>query len=115
MGHASITTTYDLYGHLFDRHDDDLLAGLDAAHAQAIDNVVPLPSAYLAAALLVGLVGNALVGAWWLDPIVGFLIADVAVKEGAEAWRGDGCCVASPLPRFADDCCDDDCSAGSRR
>jgi divalent metal cation (Fe/Co/Zn/Cd) transporter len=44
--------------------------------------------AYLAAALLVGLLGNALVGAWWLDPIVGLLIAVVAVQEGREAWRG---------------------------
>ena len=53
--------------------------------------------AYLAAALLVGLVGNVLVGAWWLDPVVGLLIAGVAVKEGLEAWRGEGCCVSSPL------------------
>ena len=48
--------------------------------------------AYLAGALLVGLLGNALAGAWWLDPAVGLLIAGVAVKEGLEAWRGDGCC-----------------------
>jgi divalent metal cation (Fe/Co/Zn/Cd) transporter len=52
--------------------------------------------AYLAAALLVGLLGNALVGAWWLDPGVGLLIAAVAVKEGRDAWRGQGCCVSSP-------------------
>jgi divalent metal cation (Fe/Co/Zn/Cd) transporter len=68
--------------------------------------------AYLAGALLVGLGGNALLGAWWLDPAVGLLIAVVAVKEGLEAWRGDGCCVASPLDGFPaetgtrhDDCC----------
>lgn len=54
--------------------------------------------AYLAGALLLGLLGNALVGAWWLDPGVGLLIAAVAVKEGREAWRGEGCCVASPVP-----------------
>jgi divalent metal cation (Fe/Co/Zn/Cd) transporter len=69
--------------------------------------------AYLAAALFVGLLGNALVGAWWLDPAVGLLIAGVAVKEGLEAWRGEGCCVSSPLDGagFADDACDDDCCA----
>jgi divalent metal cation (Fe/Co/Zn/Cd) transporter len=63
--------------------------------------------AYLAGALLVGLLGNALLGAWWLDPGVGLLIAAVAVREGAEAWRGEGCCVSSPLDDagFADDCC----------
>ncbi len=52
--------------------------------------------AYLAGALLVGLLGNALLGAWWLDPLVGLLIAAVAVKEGREAWRGEGCCVSAP-------------------
>lgn len=52
--------------------------------------------AYLAGALLVGLLGNALLGAWWLDPAVGLLIAAVAVREGVEAWRGEGCCVAEP-------------------
>lgn len=49
---------------------------------------------HLAAALLVGLLGNALAGAWWLAPVVGLLIAGVAVKEGFEAWRGEGCCAA---------------------
>ena len=49
--------------------------------------------AYLAGALLIGLLGNALGGAWWLDPAVGLLIAAVAVKEGIESWRGEGCCV----------------------
>ena len=69
--------------------------------------------AYLAGALLIGLVGNAAVGAWWLDPAVGLLIAAVAVKEGREAWRGEGCCVSSPLDGvgFAGDGCADDCCA----
>ena len=37
----------------------------------------------LAGALLLGLLGNALLGAWWLDPAVGLLIAAVALREGA--------------------------------
>ena len=49
--------------------------------------------AYLAAALLVGLLGNALFGAWWLDSAVALFIAAVAVQEGREAWRGDACCA----------------------
>jgi divalent metal cation (Fe/Co/Zn/Cd) transporter len=48
--------------------------------------------AYLAAALLVGLLGNALFGAWWLDSVVALYIAFVAVQEGREAWRGEACC-----------------------
>jgi len=65
--------------------------------------------AYLAGALLLGLLGNAAFGAWWLDPIVGLLIAGVAVKEGLEAWRGEGCCVESPLAGLGEDDCTDDC------
>jgi divalent metal cation (Fe/Co/Zn/Cd) transporter len=66
--------------------------------------------AYLAGALLLGLLGNALAGAWWLDPAVGLLVGAVAVKEGVESWRGEGCCVASPLDgaRSAELGCDDD-------
>jgi divalent metal cation (Fe/Co/Zn/Cd) transporter len=47
---------------------------------------------YLAGALLVGLLGNALLGAWWLDPAVGLAIAGVALAEGRSAWRGKACC-----------------------
>jgi divalent metal cation (Fe/Co/Zn/Cd) transporter len=67
--------------------------------------------AYLAGALLIGLAGNAIASAWWLDPAVGLLIAGVAVKEGLEAWRADGCCIGSPLDGYVigtpceDDCC----------
>ncbi len=72
--------------------------------------------AYLAGALLVGLLGNALVGAWWLDPLVGLLIAFVAVKEGREAWRGEGCCVSAPPGLGAGDAaCSGDCRTRQAR
>ncbi|HEV7174690.1 MAG TPA: cation transporter [Solirubrobacteraceae bacterium] len=47
--------------------------------------------AYLSAALLVGLLANALAGWWWADPAVGLLIAAVALTEAANAWRGESC------------------------
>jgi divalent metal cation (Fe/Co/Zn/Cd) transporter len=47
--------------------------------------------AYLSAALLVGLLANALAGWWWADPAVGLLIAAVALTEAASAWRGESC------------------------
>jgi divalent metal cation (Fe/Co/Zn/Cd) transporter len=50
---------------------------------------------YLAIAVLAGLLANAFFGLWWLDPIVALLIAGVAVREGREAWRGDGCGCAT--------------------
>jgi divalent metal cation (Fe/Co/Zn/Cd) transporter len=48
--------------------------------------------AYLSVALLVGLVANAAGGLWWADPLAALFIAGVAVKEGRESWRGEGCC-----------------------
>lgn len=50
--------------------------------------------AYLAAAVLIGLLGNALLGLWWLDPAAALVVAAVAVKEGRESWRGEGCCAS---------------------
>ena len=70
--------------------------------------------AYLAGALLVGLLANALFGAWWLDPVIGLLIAGVAVKEGREAWSGEGCaCAADPLAGLSEDNCEDGCCSTS--
>jgi divalent metal cation (Fe/Co/Zn/Cd) transporter len=85
------------------RIDDQI--GSAATKGEGRQNIL---CAYLAGALLIGLAGNAIAGAWWLDPVVGLLIAAVAVQEGIEAWRGEGCCVASPLDGFQPGC-DDDC------
>ena len=47
--------------------------------------------AYMAVAVLTGLLANTLFGVWWLDPAVGLLIAGLAVKEGWQSWRGEPC------------------------
>ena len=70
-----------------------LIGAKISSSATASEGKQNLLCAYLAAALLVGLLGNALAGAWWLDPLVGLFIAVVAVVEGREAWRGDACCA----------------------
>jgi divalent metal cation (Fe/Co/Zn/Cd) transporter len=79
--------------------------GSSATHGEGAQNLL---CAYLAGAVFLGLTGNALLGWWWLDPIAGLLIASVAVKEGVETWRGEGCCTVPDLTarRAADDCCD---------
>jgi divalent metal cation (Fe/Co/Zn/Cd) transporter len=50
--------------------------------------------AYLSAALLIGLLANAVAGWWWADPIVGLVIGGGALREARDAWRGEscGCC-----------------------
>jgi divalent metal cation (Fe/Co/Zn/Cd) transporter len=47
--------------------------------------------AYLSVALLIGLGTNTLFGWWWADPLAALAIAAVALKEGRESWRGEGC------------------------
>jgi divalent metal cation (Fe/Co/Zn/Cd) transporter len=78
--------------------------GSSATSGEGTQNLL---CAYLAAGVLVGLLANVVVGWWWLDPVVALGIAGVAVKEGVETWRGEGCCAASPLG----DSCTDDCCA----
>jgi divalent metal cation (Fe/Co/Zn/Cd) transporter len=62
------------------------------SRATAAEGTQNMLCAYLSLAVLVGLVGNTLLGAWWLDPFAGLFIAFVAVREGREAWEGDECC-----------------------
>ncbi|KUH39585.1 MULTISPECIES: cation transporter [Streptomyces] len=52
----------------------------------------------LSAVLLAGLLLNATLGWSWADPVAALVIAALAVKEGRNAWRGEGCCapVVSP-------------------
>ena len=64
---------------------------LDSA-ATAGEGAQNLLCAYLAAAVLVGLLANVLFGWWWLDPVVALGIAALAIREGVEAWRGNDCC-----------------------
>jgi divalent metal cation (Fe/Co/Zn/Cd) transporter len=66
---------------------------LDSA-ATAGEGTQNILCAYLAAAVLLGLLGNTLFGLWWLDPIAALVVAGLAVKEGRESWRGEGCCDA---------------------
>jgi divalent metal cation (Fe/Co/Zn/Cd) transporter len=63
------------------------------SHAVVADSTQTLLCTYLSAVLLVGLVLNATLGWGWADPIAGLVIAAVAVREGVEAWTGEGCCA----------------------
>ena len=53
--------------------------------------------AYLAVAVLVGLVANTVLGVWWLDGIVAIGIAGWAILEGRRAWSGISCTCAAPV------------------
>jgi len=88
--------------------------GRELGSASAVaDSKQTLICTYLSAVLLVGLVLNSTLGWWWADPIAAVVIAAFAVREGLEAWRGDGCCtpvsqlVGGDSTHCEDDCCDD--------
>lgn len=81
--------------------------GSNAVYA---DGTQTLLCTYLSAVLLVGLVLNSTLGWSWADPIAGLIIAGVAVREGLEAWKGEGCCapIAGQRETCADGCCSAD-------
>jgi divalent metal cation (Fe/Co/Zn/Cd) transporter len=71
-------------------------AGRELGSASAVaDSKQTLICAYLSAALLVGLLLNALLAWQWADAVAALVIAAFAVREGVEAWRGDAC--AAPV------------------
>ena len=78
------------------------------SNAVVADGTQTLLCTYLSAVLLLGLVLNSTLGWSWADPVVGLIIAGVAVREGVEAWQGKGCCVplSSDDSGTNDDCCD---------
>ena len=80
-------------------------AGRELGSASAVaDSKQTLLCTYLSAVLLVGLGANSLLGWWWADSAAALLIAVIAIKEGREAWRGNGCCSpVGPVAGIAPD------------
>ncbi|MFI8219071.1 cation transporter [Streptomyces sp. NPDC085932] len=69
-------------------------AGRELGSASAVaDSKQTLLCTYLSAVLLAGLVLNATLGWTWADPLAALVIAAIAVKEGRDAWQGEGCCA----------------------
>ena len=66
--------------------------GSGATHGEGTQNIL---CGYLALAVLVGLLGNTLLGWWWLDPVAALAIAALAIREGRESWRGESCGCAT--------------------
>ncbi|MCL2423715.1 MAG: cation transporter [Micrococcales bacterium] len=66
--------------------------GKELGSASAVaDSKQTLICSYLSAALLLGLVANALFGWAWADSAAALFIAAFAVREGREAWHGETC------------------------
>ncbi|MFP5019742.1 cation diffusion facilitator family transporter [Pseudonocardia sp. 1LY6.1] len=86
-------------------------AGRELGSASAVaDSKQTLLCTYLSAAVLVGLVLNAALGWWWADPVAGLVLAALAVREGVNAWRGEGCCA--PVSAAGSCCATEECCCG---
>lgn len=70
-----------------------VLLGSPATAGEGTQNLL---CAYLAFAVLVGLLANALFGVWWLDGVVALTIAVWALVEARRAWLGESCACAMP-------------------
>lgn len=82
-------------------------AGRELGSLSAVaDSKQTLLCTYLSAVLLVGLLLNTTLGWSWADPIAALVIAGIAVREGANAWKGDTCCATGELSTASRrDCC----------
>jgi divalent metal cation (Fe/Co/Zn/Cd) transporter len=63
--------------------------GSRAMRADAIESIT---CGWLSLVVVVGLVANLLLAAWWVDAVTSLAIVWFVVKEAREAWRGDDCC-----------------------
>lgn len=104
IGLAAVTaSTMPLLARAKQRLGQEL--GSAATSSEGTQNMI---CAYLSLALLVGLGGNALLGAWWLDPVAALVVAGVAGREARSSWRGEDCCT-TPLGYTGPASCSDDC------
>jgi divalent metal cation (Fe/Co/Zn/Cd) transporter len=74
--------------YLLFRHKSDLARSLASAALRA-DAVETLTCAYLSAVVVVGLVCQLLMNAWWIDGATSLLIIYFVIKEGFEALSAD--------------------------
>lgn len=61
------------------------------SRALRADSYETITCAWLSLATLIGLSFNAAFGWTWADPAAALLIVPLVVREGLEAWRGEGC------------------------
>ena len=69
------------------------LAVADALGSRAMraDAVQAVTCGWLSLVVLVGLLAQALTGAWWVDAVTSFGVVWFLLREGREAWNGEAC------------------------
>jgi divalent metal cation (Fe/Co/Zn/Cd) transporter len=62
------------------------------SRALRADAYETITCAWLSLTTLAGLGLNATLGWWWADPVAALVMLPLIVREGLEAWKGQGCC-----------------------
>jgi divalent metal cation (Fe/Co/Zn/Cd) transporter len=69
-----------------------IIADRMGSRALRADAVESLACGYLSTAVLIGLVAQFYLQAWWIDGVVSLGIVYYLVREGIEAWGAEDCC-----------------------
>jgi divalent metal cation (Fe/Co/Zn/Cd) transporter len=64
--------------------------GSRALRADAIEAVA---CSWLSFVVVLGLLAQLAIGAWWIDAVTSLAIVWFLIKEGREAWTGEECCA----------------------
>jgi divalent metal cation (Fe/Co/Zn/Cd) transporter len=62
------------------------------SRALRADAVESITCGWLSLVVVVALLAQALLGAWWVDAVASLAIVWFLVREGREAWEGHDCC-----------------------
>ena len=67
----------------------------DALGSRALrtDAVESITCGWLSLVVVIGLLAQLMLGAWWVDSVASLAIVWLLIKEGREAWKGDDCCA----------------------
>ena len=63
-----------------------------ASRALRADAIESITCGWLALVVVVALLAQLLIGAWWLDSLASLGIVWLLIREGREAWEGKECC-----------------------
>jgi divalent metal cation (Fe/Co/Zn/Cd) transporter len=62
------------------------------SRAMRADAAESITCGWLSLVVVVGLLADAVLGAWWVDAVTSLAIVGFVVKEAREAWSGEDCC-----------------------
>jgi len=62
------------------------------SRAMRADAIESMTCGWLSLVVVVGLVANLVLGAWWIDAVTSVGIVWFVMKEAREAWSGEDCC-----------------------